>query len=457
VFEYFESTHGSRKGRADTALRTSEAGYLTRRLVDVSQDTVIVEDDCGGEESRVLEREHFVKLDKDWKDHMFGRVLAEDVAGVKKGTLLTSADTKKIDESSAKEVKIYSLLTCVSEVGACKRCYGADPATGKLVETGATVGIVAAQAIGEPGTQLTMRTFHTGGAAGEDITSGLPRVEELFEARSPKSPASVSELDGTVTISKEKNNVIIQVAGTASKDEATVLPKGYKWVVADGDMVKRNQTIAESGDNKPVRAKMAGSIKIKKDNAIVSGTGKTVRNYTTSRVVPLKVADGDKVKKGDMLTEGHYNLNQSLKLRGISKTYQYVIDEVQKIYDSQGQDINDKHLEVVVKQMSSRVKIVSSDDPINYLPGKLAEYKQVVRENEKRAKGGKKRIEFERIILGMSRVALRTDSFLSAASFMETTSVLINAAISGDTDNLKGLKENIIIGKLIPAGTGYRK
>ncbi len=457
VFEYFESTHGSRKGRADTALRTSEAGYLTRRLVDVSQDTVIVEDDCGGKEARVLEREHYVKLDKDWKDHMFGRVLAEDVAGVKKGTMLTSADTKKIDESNAKEIRIYSLLTCVSEVGACKRCYGADPATGKLVETGATVGIVAAQAIGEPGTQLTMRTFHTGGAAGEDITSGLPRVEELFEARNPKSPASVSELNGTVTISRERNDVTVQVAGTASKDEATVLPKGYKWVVVNGDMVKRNQTIAESGDNKPVRAKMAGSIKIKKDSAIVSGVGKTVRNYTTTKIVPLKVADGDKVKKGDMLTEGHYNLNQSLKLRGISKTYQYVIDEVQKIYDSQGQDINDKHLEVIVKQMSSRVKIISSDDPIDYLPGKLAAYKQVLRENRKREKSGKKKIEFERIILGMSRVALRTDSFLSAASFMETTSVLINAAISGDTDSLKGLKENIIIGKLIPAGTGYRK
>jgi len=457
VFEYFESTHGSRKGRADTALRTSEAGYLTRRLVDVSQDTVITEDDCGGEESRILRKDHYVALGKEWKNHMFGRVLAESIGGVEKGTMITSADADKIDSSGASEVKIYSLLTCRSQIGACKRCYGADPATGKLVETGATVGIVAAQAIGEPGTQLTMRTFHTGGAAGEDITSGLPRVEELFEARNPKSPASVSEIDGTVTISKERNSVVIQVAGVASKDEAIVLPKEYKWIVADGEKLTRNQIIAESGDKKPIRSKMAGSIKLNKEKGIISGTGKTVRNYATSKVVSLRVADGDKVEKGDMLTDGHYNLNESLKLCGLDKTYQYIIDEVQKIYDSQGQDINDKHLEVVVRQMSSKVKIISSDDPIDFLPGKLAEHKQVEEENQKLEKAGKKKIEFERIILGMSRVALRTDSFLSAASFMETTSVLISAAISGDTDNLRGLKENIIIGKLIPAGTGYRK
>jgi len=457
VFEYFESTHGSRKGRADTALRTSQAGYLTRRLVDVSQDIVITEEHCQGEGSRLIEKKNYIDQEKDWSLHMVGRVLAKAISGIEKGKLLTKEDVEIINNSDAEQVEIYSLLTCNSPKGVCQRCYGSDPATGKLVEIGSTVGIVAAQAIGEPGTQLTMRTFHTGGAAGEDITSGLPRVEEIFEARNPKSLAILAEIDGTVTIQKEKSMIVIQLAGIANKDESFIMPKGYEWIVENNEKVKKKQIIAESKDGKPLRTNISGEIKITKEKAVISGRGKTIKNYTISKAVPLKVSDGQEIKKGDALTDGHYNLNESLKLCGVTKTYQYIIDEVQKIYNSQGQDINDKHLEVIIKQMASKVKIVTSDDLINFLPGKLDNYSEVINENIKREKKGKKKIEYERIMLGMSRVALRTDSFLSAASFMETTSVLINAAISGKTDHLKGLKENIIIGKLIPAGTGLNK
>ena len=456
VFEYFESTHGSRKGRADTALRTSEAGYLTRRLVDVSQDTVISEYDCGVHQSREMVKDFYTSRGKEWDEHLLGRVLAEDVSGIKANTLLTAEDIEVINESKVETLKIRSLLTCRADKGVCQMCYGLDPATGSLVEIGATVGIVAAQAIGEPGTQLTMRTFHTGGAAGEDITSGLPRVEELFEARTPKSPAVISEIDGILKITSDKGNIQLTVTGKGNKSESIVLPASYKWLIESGDKVKSKQIIADSDDKKPLRATISGEIQIKDEKGVITGKGSLESEYFVSRSTQIKKNDGDKVIKGDVLTDGHYELANSMKLKGTRDTQNYIIDEVQNIYESQGQSINDKHIEVIIRQMCSKVKITVSRDEIKYLSGQVVDFYDLLKENESRAEQGQEPHQYENIIMGISRVALKTKSFLSAASFMETTSVLIDAAISGRVDELKGLKENIIIGKLIPAGTGYK-
>ncbi len=453
VFEYFVSTHGSRKGRADTALRTSEAGYLTRRLVDVSQDTVILEDDCGTTKSRTISRKFYEDLGEKWDKYVIGRVLAKDTAGVKADIIITALDLEKIDAAGLNEIEIFSLLGCQIDRGVCKKCYGLDLATGKLVEDGATVGIVAAQAIGEPGTQLTMRTFHTGGAAGEDITSGLPRVEEIFEARMPKKPAILSDVTGKATIRTEKEGIIVTVAGKGEKSEVVELPEGYSWAIQDGQKIKAKEIIAESKDEKPVRSKVAGEITISGKKAIVKSSGNIIKEYSLPKIAQLKVKDGEEVIKGQPLTEGHFDLASSLKLAGRAKTENYIIKQVQMIYESQGQDINDKHVEVIVRLMLSKVKITSAGSS-NYLAGQIVNRVDVDIVNEKLEKAGKKKTDYEDIIMGITRVALKTESFLSAASFQETTSVLIEAATSAKIDRLRGLKENVIIGKLIPAGTG---
>jgi len=455
VFEYFVSTHGSRKGRADTALRTSEAGYLTRRLVDVSQDTVVTTDDCGTGASRTISRKFYQDLGETWDKYIFGRVLAEDTAGVPKDTVITGEHIAIFDKAQLPEVKIFSLLTCQAKTGVCQKCYGLDLATGKLVEKGATVGIVAAQAIGEPGTQLTMRTFHTGGAAGEDITSGLPRVEEIFEARTPKKPAILSELSGIATIRKEKDNIVITVSGKGEKVDIVELPKDYAWTVKNGDDLVSKQTIAEIKDGKPIRSKSGGRIQIYGDKARIVSVGNAVREYIATKTTQLKIRDGETVEKGQALTEGHFDLALSLKLAGRDKTESYIIKQVQTIYESQGQEINDKHVEIIVRLMLSKVKIVSSSRE-DILPGQIVNRIDLAKINEKLASEGKKLIDFEDVIMGITRVALKTESFLSAASFQETTTILIEAATAGKVDYLKGLKENVIIGKLIPAGTGLK-
>ena len=455
VFEYFVSTHGSRKGRADTALRTSEAGYLTRRLVDVSQDTVITSSDCGTSSYRIIARKFYEDLGETWDKYIFGRVLAEDTAGVKRDSIITAEDVAAFDKAGLNEIKIFSLLTCQAEIGVCQKCYGLDLATGKLVEKGSTVGIVAAQAIGEPGTQLTMRTFHTGGAAGDDITTGLPRVEEIFEARTPKKPAILSELSGIATIRKEKDSVVIQVSGKGEKVDLLELPKEYEWTVKNGDELIAKQAIAESGDAKPLRSKTSGRIQIYGDKARVVSTGNAIREYIAAKNTQLKIKDGETVEKGQALTEGHYDLATSLKLAGRDKTESYIIKQVQTIYESQGQEINDKHVEIIVKLMMSKVKIVSSSED-EFLPGQIVNRIDLVKVNNSLAKKGRKLIDAEDVIMGITRVALKTESFLSAASFQETTSILIDAATAGKIDYLRGLKENVIIGKLIPAGTGLK-
>jgi len=456
VFEYFVSTHGSRNGRADTALRTSEAGYLTRRLVDVSQDVVVTCPDCGTENTRAISKSFYAEFGEDWNKYISGRTLAKTVAGVKKGSVITEADIAKFDEAGVEDIEIYSLLGCEAKSGICQKCYGIDLATGRTVEIGTAVGIVAAQAIGEPGTQLTMRTFHTGGAAGGDITTGLPRVEELFEARNPKSPAILSEVSGKVTVTKASDVTKLTVSGQGEKTEEYELPAGYKMVVENGASVVKNQTIAESesGEGKPVRTIISGRLHLKGNKMKVTGVGDAVVEYATAKTTQLLVKDGDSVEKGQPLTEGHFDLGASFKLNGAIKTQNYIIKQVQMIYDSQGQDINDKHIEVIVRMMSSKVKILESGDS-KYLPGQVVSKADVVAKNKELAEQGKKQAKTDAMIMGITRIALKTDSFLSAASFQETTSILIDAAIAGKIDNLNGLKENVIIGKLIPAGTGF--
>ena len=405
ALEYFISSHGARKGLADTALRTADSGYLTRRLVDVSQDLIIREDDCGTHDGIEVEEirdgnQVLEKLD----ERLVGRYLVEDLYDPETKELLCDTNTmisddlaKKIMNSGIKKVKVRSILGCRSKYGACSKCYGMGLATRQRVAIGESVGIIAAQSIGEPGTQLTMRTFHTGGVAGGDITQGLPRVEELFEARNPKGLATITEIDGKVTINDDKKRKEVTVVG---KDDAKtyVIPFGSK----------------------------------------------------------LKVKEGDEIKAGAPLTEGSINPNEILAINGPEGVYNYIISEVQKVYRNQGVDINDKHIEVITKQMLNKVRVEDAGET-GLFTASLMDMYEFEEANEKAIAEGKKPAKGRRVLLGITKASLATDSFLSAASFQETTKVLTEAAIKGKTDELLGLKENVIIGKLIPAGTGLKK
>ena len=399
VLEYFISTHGARKGLADTALRTADSGYLTRRLVDVSQDVIVRETDCGTTEGIV------VKAIKDGSgviEGIEGRYAAEDVKDPQTGEILVAADelitesiANRIINAGIKELKIRSVLTCRTRHGVCVKCYGKNMATGKPVDLGESVGIIAAQSIGEPGTQLTMRTFHTGGVAGQDITQGLPRVEELFEARKPKGQAVISEVSGTVKIVESKK---------------------------------------------------------KREVEVTTSTGET-KTYTVPYGARLTVENGDVIEAGDELCEGSVNPHDILKIKGVRGVQTYLLQEVLKVYRLQGVDINDKHIEVIIRQMLRKIKVEKPGDT-DLLPGELIDIFEFEELNNEMISAGKAPAEGKRVLLGITKASLATDSFLSAASFQETTRVLTDAAIKGKTDSLLGLKENVILGKLIPAGTG---
>ena len=411
VLEYFISAHGARKGLSDTALRTADSGYLTRRLVDVAQELIINEVDCceGRDEIPGMDVKAFMdgrETIESLEDRITGRYAAEDIANpqngeilVKKNHMITPKRAAKVVGSGVETVKIRTILTCKSHRGVCAKCYGANMATGQAVQVGEAVGIIAAQSIGEPGTQLTMRTFHTGGVAGDDITQGLPRVEELFEARKPKGLAIIAEFGGVATLkdTKKKREVII--------------------------------TNNETGNSK---------------------------SYLIPYGSRIKIQDGAVLEAGDELTEGSVNPHDILKIKGVRAVQDYMIQEVQRVYRLQGVEINDKHIEVIVRQMLKKIRVEESGDS-DYLPGTSMDVLDFNEENERLIAEGKQPIEGKQVMLGITKASLATSSFLSAASFQETTKVLTEAAINGKVDPLTGLKENVIIGKLIPAGTGVKR
>ena len=404
VLEYFMSTHGARKGTADTALRTSTAGYLTRRLVDVAHEIIVHDADCKDKEGFEVFKKDADNLGQDFCYKIVGRVTLDDIkigkeTIVKKGDIIDWVAGKKIADSDIEKVRIRSAITCKSIRGVCQKCYGWDLGSNKLVKKGEAVGIVAAQAIGEPGTQLTMRTFHTGGVAGGsgDITMGLPRVQEIFEARVPRGKAEISKVDGKVL--EITPNRVIKIKAKDKKE-----PVEYK-----------------------LPAKTA-----------------------------IFIEKGDEIKKGDQLCEGSLDLKELFKAKGKDDVQRYILDEIQKIYVSQGAIIHDKHVEVIIKQMFSRVRIKEVGNSL-FTIGEIVEKARFLEENERLKKEKKAPAKAVAVLLGISRVSLTTDSFLSSASFQETSRVLIRAAMEGKEDKLRGLKENVIIGKLIPAGTGFKK
>jgi DNA-directed RNA polymerase subunit beta' len=406
VLEYFISTHGARKGLADTALRTADSGYLTRRLVDVSQEVIVREIDCGTRKGiEVSDIKDGTEVIEGLAERITGRYVVENIVDPNTGEVLVEAGkmikdnvAEKIVKAGYKKIKIRSILTCHSEYGVCAKCYGANLATGEECNVGETVGIIAAQSIGEPGTQLTMRTFHTGGVAGDDITQGLPRVEELFEARKPKGLAIISEIAGTIKINESKKKREVVVTSNEGESKSYLIPYGSR----------------------------------------------------------IKVSEGDVVEAGDELTEGSVNPHDILKIKGVNGVQSYLLQEVQRVYRLQGVDINDKHIEVIVRQMLRKVKIDDAGDT-SLLPGGLVDIFDFDEENARTVAEGKRPATGKRTLLGITKASLATESFLSAASFQETTRVLTEAAIKGKVDPLVGLKENVIIGKLIPAGTGMSR
>jgi DNA-directed RNA polymerase subunit beta' len=412
VLEFFISTHGARKGLADTALRTADSGYLTRRLVDVAQDVIVREEDCGDTQGAWVEE---ILNIEPLAERIEGRILNTAVVNKKTGEVVAPAgeflnqdlalaieDYLETLPEAERRVNIRSVLTCRTQYGVCRKCYGRNLATGDIVDIGEAVGIIAAQSIGEPGTQLTMRTFHTGGVAGDDITQGLPRVEELFEARKPKGQGLIAETDGRIQVGEDKGRREIKILGTGAEE------------------------------------------------------GQVLAEYHASYGSTLKVTDGQMVEAGDEITEGSVNPHDMLAVKGIRGVQMYLLREVQRVYRLQGVDINDKHIEVMVRQMLKKVKIEDSGDAV-LRPGGLVDSFEFGKANEGALTQGLTPATAKPMLLGITKASLATDSFLSAASFQETTRVLTDAAIKGKVDTLLGLKENVIIGKLIPAGTGLSR
>lgn len=459
VLEYFISTHGARKGLTDTALRTANAGYLTRRLIDVAQDVITREDDCGTKNGRLVTLQESEEMGQSLPSRMIGRVLAADVKDgdkviLKRNELVTEQHLAMLERAKLKEVRLRSVLTCEIQRGICCMCYGYDLGHNKMVKLGTAVGIIAAQSIGEPGTQLTMRTFHTGGVAGGDITQGLPRVEELFEARPLKKKAILSDVDGKVVdIIETGKQKIIRVAAVRNTKETHRLTKTMKVMVKDGQEVAAGDVLAEKA-GKPIAAKTAGRITLTQKELQVFSEQEQVSEMPVTVGYSVWVKPGELVTKGQQLCEGNLDLHEVFMLRGHEAVEQYILKEIQYIYSSQGQKLNDKHVETIVRSMFSRFRVVDSGDT------DLVNGDVVTRDawldfaQEAKAKGGKLPV-VEGILLGITKASLSTDSFLSAASFQETARVLIDAAVTGKVDYLRGLKENVIIGKLIPVGTGY--
>ena len=453
--EYFTATRGARKGMIDTALKTADSGYLTRRLVDVSQDVFTISEDANDPGFGIF-RSDADEIGVAYSSRLFGRFAAETVGKfVKKGHLITKEISEAIEaDTSVDGVKIMSALSCTDVRGVGQKSYGLDPATGVIVSNHHPIGVIAAQSIGEPGTQLTLRTFHSGGVVGEDITTGLPRVEELFEVRTPKGQAFLAEIDGVVNTWEDGDKYVVQVtADEGSKVELAL--KGRNPQIASGSDVAIGDVIA-SGDEgaDPVISPIAGKAEISKTKIIITPAKQSVVKYEIPGYKQVVVKDGDKVVAGDRLTNGSINLHELIELQGVESTQRYIMNEILRIFASQGQNIADKHLEIIVRQMFSRVQIEDAADS-EFVTGDVVSKLAVVEANEQLIKNKKKPAKYNQLLLGITKASLSTDSFLSAASFQDTTRVLIAAATSGKVDKLYGLKENVILGRRIPVGTGY--
>jgi len=461
VLEYFISTHGARKGLSDTALRTANAGYLTRRLVDVSQDVIIEIDDCGDDEGIDITKKDSEDMGETVAGRIAGRVVLQNIKDpksgkviVKKGEVVTEEHMPILEKLDLPEVKIRSVMTCQARRGVCSKCYGMDLGRNTIAKPGLAVGTVAAQSIGEPGTQLTMRTFHTGGVAGVgDITQGLPRVEELFEARPIKKPAVVAEIAGKVKIDETEQEKVIYVLSDNVKKDKYELKGDLEAAIKDDTEVRKGDILAK-GSKGGLKSKYNGLARVKEGVIEVIREGSAEKEYRVPLKTPLWVRTGDLVDKGDQLTEGPIDLRSLYKLSGARAVQKYILKEVQHIYSSQGQKVNDKHVEIIIRQMLSRIRIKDAGDT-DLIPGDVMEKAHVVNLNKKGESEGKKPAIYENLLLGITKASLSTESFLSAASFQETARVLIDAAILGRVDHLYGLKENVIVGKLLPAGTGF--
>jgi len=464
ALEYFISTHGARKGLADTALRTADAGYLTRRLVDIAQDMIINEIECGSQDGIYIRRSDDV-AGQSMGTRLYGRLLAERVIDPLTGEILAERDqmldhetVRKITNAGVDQVKVRSPLTCDLIHGMCAKCYGMDLGRGDMVELGAAVGIVAAQSIGEPGTQLTLRTFHTGGvAAGGDITTGLPRVEELFEARrAPKGEAIISGIKGVARViqsDRYSDLRIVRVDNSELVSDAYDVPAEWILDVAEESRIEVGVTIAHLGEA-TITAQHAGQVRIEDRKVIVTYEQKESDEYEIPSTARLIIKDGDHIEAGQPLTEGSLNPHTILKLKGREACQMYLLTEIQKVYRSQGQNINDKHFEVIIRKMLGKVQVLRPGDT-PYLPQDVVDRLEIRKVNETMAAENKQTGRFFEVLLGVTKASLSTDSFLSASSFQHTIKVLAGAAIASSEDPLYGLKENVIIGKLIPAGTGF--
>jgi DNA-directed RNA polymerase subunit beta' len=480
VLEFFISSHGIRKGLTDTALRTASAGYLTRRLVDVAQDVVVHEVDCGNDTGVVLTHAEAEEIGEPLLIRILGRYTLSPIMlpGSKKtlieaGELITEDHIRAIQATKEilPEAHVRSVMTCHIPRGVCQKCYGYDLSYNKVVKLGTAVGIIAAQSIGEPGTQLTMRTFHTGGVAGKDITQGLPRVEELFEARIPKRKAIMSEVAGRLEVETAEREIkqvgtgkvmkdtrpgqkIVRVRYVATEEAKVSVGRGGSLLVAEGDKVLKGQVVGKDVSGNEIVAEGNAVVSaVTKIAAVMLVEGEKIREYIIPQGYTLYAKDGDEVLAGDVLTEGHLDLQALYKYKGKGAVQQYLSKEIQAVYSSQGQKVNNKHIEIIVRQLFSRMKILDPGDT-DFLPGEVVEKATLVEAHGKLGKG-QKEAEFEELFLGVTKVSLSTESWLSSASFQETARVLIDASMTGKVDRLQGLKENVIIGRLIPAGTGF--
>jgi len=453
--EQFVATRGARKGGIDTALKTADAGYLTRRLVDVSQDVFTVEDTVGDDEGFAIFRSESEQTMTNFGNRLIGRFTAEAVTGyIEADQIITREIANAIEaDPQVTSVKIQSVLSTKNLRGIPRKSYGIDMATGRLVDNAQPVGVIAAQSVGEPGTQLTLKTFHKGGEAGGDITQGLPRVEELFEARTPKGQAYITEVTGLVDLWEDGKKYIVQITPEAGHVERIAL-EGRTVVVKSGSNIKVGDVLATGeSESKPLTAPFDGVIEITGDTLVLAANASSPVRYEVPNSAQLVVKAGDVVEAGDRLTTGSLNLHDLMRLKGSEATQRYIINEVLFIYAAQGQDVADKHLEIIVRQMFSRVQIEDPGDGI-FVTGDIVSKASVVEANAALAEAGKNLVGYTQLLLGITKVSIWSDSFLSAASFQDTTRVLINAAISGRVDRLHGLKENVIIGRKIPVGTG---